>query len=184
MSGGKRVRWLPIEGYEGLYEVSDSGAVRSLDRKTRNKRGIFTTYHSRTLKPVKTKVGYCTVDLCKNGAVKRFLVHRIVAKTFLPAVDGKEHVNHLDGDRLNNNATNLEWCTPKENSAHAYRDGRFLQTHCSRGHLFTADTIAYSNKGRHCRLCSNYRQKIRNRLKKSLARSGEAQLKAKLKEEL
>lgn len=67
-----------------------------------------------------TKKGYATICLCENGEKFCIRVHREVAKAFLDKEVGKDQVNHIDGDKLNNSVENLEWCTPKENSQHAY----------------------------------------------------------------
>lgn len=102
-------QWKPIEGFESLYEVSSTGKVRSLTTR-------------RVLK-FNTVDRYLRVALCKNGRSKQTRVHRIVAKHFVENPLNKPSVNHKDGNRLNNSATNLEWCTQAENSAHAAKSG-------------------------------------------------------------
>ena len=96
--------WCPIKGYEGLYEVSDKGRVRSI------KFG-----KERILKPGRMTKGYLTVGLYKNGEQKMYLVHRLVAKTFIPNPDNLPEVNHKDEDKINNKVSNLEWCDRKYN---------------------------------------------------------------------
>ena len=103
--------WQPIEGYEGFYEVSDQGRVRSLPRpKTRG--GI--------LKPNSAK--YKQVVLCVNNVRKYLLIHRLVALHFVPG-DRSLTVNHKDGNKNNNCASNLEWSTSSEQQLHAIETG-------------------------------------------------------------
>ena len=92
--------WKPILNYEGLYEVSNWGRVKSL------KFG-----KERILKPGTNKYGYLIVILCKNGKVKSFSVHRLVAEVFIPNPHNYPCVNHKDECKTNNNVNNLEWCT-------------------------------------------------------------------------
>ena len=100
--------WLPIEGYTGLYEVSDQGRVRSLN--------YGCTGRTQVLKPEMLIHGYLRVGLSKNGKTKHHLVHRLVAQAFLANPEGLEQVNHRDENKANNAVSNLEWCTAKENS--------------------------------------------------------------------
>lgn len=95
--------WKPVTGYEGLYEISDTGQVRSLFR------------YKKVLKPNVTRTGYHTVELFKNGVSKRLLIHRLVAQAFIPNPNGLPQVNHKDEIRSNNCVDNLEWCTAKYN---------------------------------------------------------------------
>lgn len=105
--------WKDIEGYEGLYQVSNRGNVRrfgcSVNRKL-------------TKLPVK-KGHYYYIPLCKNGKYKNFLVSRLVATAFIPNPNNKETVNHKDGNKTNNNVNNLEWNTYAENNKHAVENG-------------------------------------------------------------
>ena len=93
--------WKAISGYEGIYEVSDLGRVRSLVHRNRWKPGI--------LKPLKHPRGYIQVGLRKDGHTKQTLVHRLVAEAFIPNPQGLDTVNHKDEDKTNNSASNLEW---------------------------------------------------------------------------
>src|SRR5690625_5079628 len=111
--------WKPIEGYEGLYQVSNFGRVKSNDRKVWNGRGYYNK-SGRILKNSLTTTGYWKVELYKNGERKSWRVHRLVAKAFIPRVRGKNMINHKDGDPLNNHVSNLEWCNQSENMKHAY----------------------------------------------------------------
>ena len=110
--------WVPVRGFEGLYEVSDLGRVRSLDRWfTHIGRGFV--YHQefhkgRVLKQQINK-GYYLVKLCKDGHQYTFQTHRLVAEHFLPNPKCLPVVNHKDENSKNNVYTNLEWCTQKYN---------------------------------------------------------------------
>ena len=107
---GVSMNWKEIKGYEGLYEVSDTGIVRGLLRET-------------TLKPdVKHQsyTSYERVTLCKEGITKRFQVHQLVASAFIPNPLNLEYVNHIDSNGRNNHVSNLEWVTHSENMKHAF----------------------------------------------------------------
>lgn len=104
--------WKPIKGFEGLYEISNAGNIRS-----------FHSREAKTLKTWESKDGYIRVSLRKNSKIYSKLVHRLVAKTFIPNPENKPQVNHIDGDKTNNKIDNLEWCTAKENIQHAYDTG-------------------------------------------------------------
>ena len=105
--------WCPIKGYEGLYEVSDKGRVRSI------KFG-----KERILKPGRNNKGYLLVGLRKNGEKKTYKVHRLVAKTFTPNPDNLPEVNHKDENKENNSVHNLEWCDRKYNCNYGTRNER------------------------------------------------------------
>ena len=98
--------WQPVRGYEGRYEVSDTGQVRG----PRGPR-----------KPIFHTNGYVRVGLCHSGTNKWFYIHRLVATHFIPNPKQCPQVNHKDGNKTNNAVTNLEWCTASENAIHAVR---------------------------------------------------------------
>lgn len=112
--------WKDIEGYEGLYQVSDTGLVRGVDRISPQGKHIKSAYRKLST----DKDGYSVVNLSKNGKIKMLKVHRLVAYAF---VDGKSdernQINHIDGNKQNNTAENLEWVTSRENIAHAFATG-------------------------------------------------------------
>ena len=104
--------WKAIEGYEGLYEVSSYGRVKSLKRE----RVII-------LKPGIRSTGHLCVNLYKNNHRFNYTVHRLVAKTFISLDKYRGYVNHLDGNKQNSRCDNLEWVTSSENQLHAYQVG-------------------------------------------------------------
>ena len=116
--------WKDIEGYEGLYQVSTCGNIKSLARIVHSeKRGDY-KIKEKILKQSDTTTGYKKVELCKdNEKRKSFKVHRLVAQAFIPNPNNKPEVNHIDGNKINNNIDNLEWVTSSENSIHAYETG-------------------------------------------------------------
>lgn len=110
--------WRDICGYEGFYQVSNKGRVRSLDR-------ICNGVHIRGIakNPSKNQDGYLFVNLQRNGKKRMLLVHRLVAQAFVDNKQHKPEINHIDGDKTNNNAENLEWVTSYENIDHALKNG-------------------------------------------------------------
>lgn len=105
--------WKDIKGYEGLYQVSNLGRVKSLRRNIILKQGIT--------------CGYERVVLYTNNSYKNFLIHRLVAHAFIPNPDNLPQVNHIDENKLNNCADNLEWCDSKYNSSYGTRRKRISQ---------------------------------------------------------
>lgn len=107
-----------VQGYEGLYKVSNLGNVKTFNWRNAKKEAI--------LKPATNKNGYLQVALQKDGKLKSFKVHRLVAQSFLLNLENKPQVNHKDCNKKNNRVDNLEWCTPKENTTHAIKMGVFV----------------------------------------------------------
>lgn len=118
MAGELMETWRPVAGYEGLYEVSDHGRVRSLPRMRLGRGGKPVRVNGRILKPA--LVRYPMVLLCNDGQRVGHSVHRLVANAFLPPDPVRPEVNHRDGNRQNNHLSNLEWVTRSENVAHSY----------------------------------------------------------------
>ena len=110
--------WKDIAGYEGLYQISTLGRVKSFKKWKR-----ANCPEEYILKPAPIQSGYHTVMLYKDGSKKKFLVHRLVATAFIPNPDNLPHINHIDEDVSNNRVDNLEWCTPQYNNC--YGTARF-----------------------------------------------------------
>ena len=116
--------WKDIKDYENLYQGSNLGRARSLDRWVSSKNGSIRCCKGRILKLSTNKDGYLYVCLWKNGKVKNFLVHRLVAEAFLPNPDNLPQVNHKDENPQNNNVDNLEWCSAQYNTNYGTRNER------------------------------------------------------------
>lgn len=119
--------WKDIPGYEGLYQVSNLGRVKSVGRYVQNRTGLRRVCE-RIISADEKSNGYFQVQLHKDGVRKKHLIHRLVATAFLENPDGRQTVNHKNGDKSANFADNLEWATIRENNVHAYaaglKDGR------------------------------------------------------------
>jgi predicted XRE-type DNA-binding protein len=118
-----------VKGYEGFYQVSNLGNVRSLERKVAHrKKGYWQVLKERILKPGNNGKGYLYLTFRKEGEAKNQTIHRLVANAFLDNPENKRCVNHKDGNKLNNKVSNLEWNTHIENMQHAYKTGLRNQT--------------------------------------------------------
>ncbi|MGI8152482.1 NUMOD4 motif-containing protein/HNH endonuclease [Staphylococcus haemolyticus] len=116
--------WKDVVGYEGIYEVSSLGKVRThKDKTTYTKRHGVRRWKQRFLKNRTPNGRDVRVTLWKNGKPKDFLVHRLVGFAFIPTIKGKECINHIDGNSKNNCVENLEWCNHSENNNHAFETG-------------------------------------------------------------
>lgn len=122
--------WMPIKGLENLYQISNLGKISN---------------YKKILKPFKNNSGYLVIDLHYQGSKKKYLVHRLVAENFLPK-SNKSLVNHIDGNKENNQVTNLEWCTNSENILHARRTGLNPYNYPTKG-LKLGKTSSYTGVG-------------------------------------
>lgn len=115
--------WKDIEGYEGLYQVSNLGRVKSLERIVCQGKQGQRIIPEKIRKSKHTADGYLEMALCKDCKRKFIRTHRLVAFAFCENPQNKTEVNHIDGNKLNNRADNLEWVTSSENQIHAYKIG-------------------------------------------------------------
>lgn len=113
--------WKDIEGYEGFYQVSNLGRVRSLDHTIHRTDGTTAFYRGRILTPVGRP--YLNVSLSKGPQLERPRIHRLVAEAFIPNPNGYDQVDHIDCDKTNNRVDNLRWCTHQENTRYAQENG-------------------------------------------------------------
>lgn len=113
--------WLPIEDYEGLYEISNLGRVKVLSKYRGLNYSTFTP--ERIKKPSDNGRGYKITSLCKNSCKRTFYIHRLVALYFIPNPLRLKEVNHIDGNKENCQADNLEWCSRMQNESHAWATG-------------------------------------------------------------
>ena len=114
--------WKPVKGYEGLYEVSDLGRVKTVPKKRKNGTGFYMQKEIIMSQQLKSN-GYMGVGLVKDGKHKNALVHRIVAEAFLSNPNNYDQINHIDCDKRNNKVENLEWCDMEHNLNHARCNG-------------------------------------------------------------
>lgn len=128
-----------IAGYNGLYEISNLGNVRSLGMWKKGKGNSSYFQEGRVLKPQKDKDGYLQVNLYKDGNQKHHKVHRLVATAFIENTDSLPEVNHIDEDKTNNRVSNLEWCTTKYNHNYGTRTERMAETQSKRPLQLTLD---------------------------------------------
>ena len=156
-------KWKPVVGYEGLYEVSDQGRMRSLSR--RDARGALRK--ERLLKPYVMKHGHHQTGLTKDGVTKYHLIHRLVLEAFVgPCPEGMEAC-HGEGGPADNRVENIRWDTRSENMKDIARHGRHVganKTHCIRGHVLSEPNLIPSqlrrNGGRTCLACSRTHSQI------------------------
>lgn len=147
--------WKDIHGYEGLYQVSDLGNVRSLEREVcQGKYGKKRSAGGHLMTPTDNGHGYLVVSLRKQNRRKNHYVHRLVAEHFIEN-SGLKYVNHKDYDTRNNCVDNLEWCTQKENLLHSSQ--RMKHPHKQWKESGTGEKYIYLRNGR-------YRLSIRNKI--------------------
>lgn len=143
--------WRPIPGYEGSYEVSSEGRIRTIDRTFITVSGAKQRKRSRLMELMPARGGYLRVCLYRDGVGQGAQVHRLVAAAFLSNPEGKPHVNHVNFVKTDNRLVNLEWVTQSENQQHSARHGRFNPIlNPKRALKYSAETIA------------EFRERVRN----------------------
>jgi len=154
--------WKPIPGWEGLYEVSDLGSVRSLRRVVEGRRAsigrISLPVKGRVLRASVSPKGYPRVWLCRDNLRTEMFIHRAVCIAFHGDPQPGQEVRHLDDVKTNNTPDNLAWGTRSENTFDKVRNGMHpmaSKTHCKHGHEFDEQNTLRINGGRKCRACRN-----------------------------
>lgn len=109
--------WKDIPGYEGLYQVSNDGLIKAVSKIHKIRENCTMLCRERIMKPYESRGGYLSITLCKDKRKKGYLIHKIVALSFIPNPENKPFVDHIDTNRKNNMVENLRWCTTKENAA-------------------------------------------------------------------
>jgi hypothetical protein len=118
--------WKDVVGFESLYEVSNIGNVNRITKKIKIKNHLV-TFNGKSMIPLDNGMGYLRYKLSKNDNSKRYMAHRIVAEAFIKNPEGKKCVNHKDGNKKNNDVSNLEWNTHSENTIHALKNGLIVR---------------------------------------------------------
>lgn len=156
--------WKSVPGYEGEYEVSATGLVRSLDRQVVSRNGVVMNRRGKELKASAVdSLGHRAVYLCRNGGVKIKLVHRLVLEAFIGAPPNGLIGCHNNGIATDNRLENLRLDTPSANAQDCIRHGNHnfaSRTHCKHGHEYT-DGNTYMRPGRNervCRTCADVRR--------------------------
>lgn len=160
--GSEIETWLPIPGWEGYYEASDHGRVRSVDRTVVGRWGPrIAQGHVLASHPLRNG-GYLQVKLCRDGRMKGELVHVLVLSAFTGLRPEGLEACHCNGDRTDNRAANLRWDTRSENMLDKVRHGthhQVIRTECPRGHAYTPENTYHQGRHRSCRECRRARSR-------------------------
>lgn len=119
----ENIIWKDIKGYEGIYQVSNYGQVKSLRRLRKSSKGSVCIVRERLMKSKIDKYGYVAYSLCKESKMSYFTSHRLVALAFIENKHNYKQINHINGNKLDNSIYNLEWCDNQHNMKEAYRLG-------------------------------------------------------------
>lgn len=160
-------QWRAVPGYEGWYEVSDHGNVRSLDRVVPHSAKGQMRLRGALLKPRYNRGGYAEVRLCRQ----RVTVHRLVASVFIPNPEAHLLVLHADDNPANNHVSNLRWGTKSDNEKDKVRNGNGTQPReaCPNNHPYTPENTYETKQGRRCLTCSREGQRRRYQERKAHA---------------
>lgn len=148
--------WKPVVGWEGFYEVSSWGRVRSTTSQIPLKRGGHRLRTGKIRALQSKESGHLSVDLKRSGERKTYLVHRLIAEAFIPNPDNHPVVRHLNDVPTDNRLENLAWGTRSDNLHDMVRNGLHFfasRAACSRGHEYTPESTRMSKRQRTCRLC-------------------------------
>lgn len=160
-------RWKPILGWEGFYEVSDHGRVRSMNRIIEHPIGGPTRRRGKVLRATPDSSGHLVLDLKRIGQRSTVKVHQLVARAFVNGYIEGDEVRHRDGDPEHNAATNLQWGTHSANTLDSVTHGTHNQarkTACPRNHPYDKSNTYVDPSGRrHCRTCKRERERVRIR---------------------
>lgn len=162
-------RWLPLPGFEGGYEVSDQGCIRSVDRIIHDSAGRTRRHKGRPIRLSPSPDGYIRYEFHFRGQASTQSVHRLVARAFIGPLPPGMEVLHRNGDRIDNRVENLRYGTHAENIRDSVRHGTHAEarkTHCPRNHPYSGDNVwvVRTEDGgikRRCRACA--RQRMRNK---------------------
>ena len=166
--------WKSIPGYEGLYEVSNLGRVRSVDRYVKYLNGMIHLHKGKVLSPGIRSDGYLQVSLCCNGKYKTIAVHRLVAQAFIENPDNLPEINHKDEDKTNNSVDNLEWCDRSYNNTYGTRQDKVRDTNIKNGYWTglsrKESTKKYyqENRDRICEQKKEYRRKQKEQIQNNV----------------
>lgn len=168
MKSTQAEQWRPIPGYEGHYEVSDHGRVRSLNRTVHRSDGRLRRINGRVLSPYRDKSGHLYVALSVNRVQRTHLVHRLVLLAFVGACPDGMEACHWNDNPEDNRLDNLRWAPRRDNNLDRVRNGihhMAKKTHCKRGHEFTPENIRFEHRGnstvRRCIQCEKERSRRR-----------------------
>ena len=169
-------KYIAIKNYEGYYEISNFGNVKSVERKSKNRNGKV-ILKEKILEPSINLQGYFNIGLRIKNRRKNFKIHRLVALHFISNPQNKKEVNHKDGNKANNNAYNLEWTTPKENTIHAHTSG-LVKHRVGKSHHLSKAVLQFDLKGNlitefeNCNRAENFTPSMINRACNNLLKSG------------
>ena len=150
--------WKDIEGYEGIYQVSNLGRIKSLEREEITNGAVKRRIRKeKILCPHPNGEGYPSVVLSKNGRMKTFKVHRLVAEAFIPNPENKPFIDHINRNKTNNTINNLRWCTGKENMSNPLTKEHLSKTFKELGFKRSKKVLQLDKNGKVFRLWNNAR---------------------------
>lgn len=146
--------WKDIEGYEGLYQVSNLGRVKSLARTCKSKGNGIRDVTERIRKTTINNCGYVMVSLHKDKKIKNCAMHRLVANAFIDNPNNLPQINHKDGDKTNNQSDNLEWITSSDNNKHKFNELGYRPHNCKK--IRRSDGLEFDSAAEAARYMNGY----------------------------